>query len=110
MILLYTHENRFFVLNAQNLVEQAGINTVLRNEYASSAAGELSPVDVWLELWLLEPTDYNTANDIIERAFSDQQTRQAWQCPQCKELNEGAFEMCWQCGEHQPEPNHEPEA
>jgi hypothetical protein len=45
MKLIYTHENRLLVSNAQNMVEQANINTTLKNEYAAGAMGDIAPID-----------------------------------------------------------------
>ena len=52
MRLLYTNENRLIVSNAKNIVEDAGIDVVLRNEFAVGGMGELAVFDTWLELWV----------------------------------------------------------
>ena len=95
MKLIYTHENQFLVHNIQNIVENAHISTTLRNEYASSAAGELVPHETWLELWVIEENDYDKAMLAIKAAFDAQQG--PWICKYCLEKNEATFEFCWQC-------------
>ncbi|MDQ7072910.1 MAG: DUF2007 domain-containing protein [Gammaproteobacteria bacterium] len=35
MKLLYTRENRYLVYNIQNVIENHGITTLLKNEYAA---------------------------------------------------------------------------
>ena len=96
MKLIYTHENRFLVYNIQNIVENAHIQTTLKNEYASSAAGDLVPHETWLELLVVADRDYDLAIAAIDTAFKPK-TQLPWVCPECSEPNEPAFELCWQC-------------
>jgi hypothetical protein len=96
MKMVYTHENHFFVHNAQNIVNASHIKTLLKNEYAAGAAGDLAPIDAWLELWVLEDQHYSLACKLIEEAFNNPDQK-SWVCPQCDEQNESNFEVCWQC-------------
>jgi hypothetical protein len=95
MKLLYTHENRFLVSNIQNIVENAGINIILKNEYAGGGAGDLVPHETWLEIWVDE-TDFMAANNVITSSFS-QHDEASWSCQQCQEVNDASFEFCWNC-------------
>ena len=101
MQLLYTNENRFLVYNILNLMEREGISTLLKNEYASSAAGDLAPHETWLELWVREEADFNRAKQIMEQAFDPKGS--AWFCPHCQEHNDASFEFCWQCQTERPD-------
>ena len=101
MKLIYTHENRFLVYNIQNIVENARIQTILKNEYDSSAAGDLVPHETWLELWVVEDRDYDLAMAAITNAFK-QDAQLEWVCPKCSEPNEPGFELCWQCQTERP--------
>lgn len=93
---VYTHENRFFVSNAKNIVDAEGIETLLKNEYAAGAAGDLAPIDAWMELWVINERDAQKATALIEEAFNH--CREAsWVCPNCQERNPAAFEFCWSC-------------
>lgn len=96
---IYTHENRFIVWNAKNILENEGIDCVVQNEYASSGIGDLSPFETWPELWVLDDNEAERAADIIDDAFNARQRRRAWRCPKCHEINGPAFEICWKCGE-----------
>lgn len=102
MKLVYTHENRLFVANAHNLLEQAGIQAIWKNEFTSSAIGEIAPISAWPELWVVEDADVERAATIIRAAFSPTNLPE-WICPQCKEINEPAFEHCWNCQSEKPE-------
>ncbi len=97
MKMIYTNENRFFVNNARNIVEAQGIETIVKNEFAAGASGDIAPFDTWLELWVIHDRDYKKAFDLIEQAFNDTHQTQ-WMCAKCNEQNEPAFDLCWSCG------------
>lgn len=103
MLKVYTHENGFIVGNARNILERAGIPCTLRNEYASSGIGDLSPLETWPELWVLDDADYERAVQLLEDTFAAHSPRWHWYCPHCGELNAPAFELCWQCGTEAPD-------
>ncbi|MEJ2443095.1 MAG: DUF2007 domain-containing protein [Exilibacterium sp.] len=94
--MIYTHENRFIVANAKNILEAHGIDIVVKNEYSSSAIGEISPFDAWVELWVLRDDDYERAFQIIESSLSEKNATE-WVCRKCKEKNDASFELCWSC-------------
>jgi len=94
--LIYTNENRYLVHNIQNIVENAGINIMLKNEFAAGAAGDLVPHETWLELWVSNDNDYEKAMTIIESSFSNESDPE-WVCGNCMELNDASFEFCWNC-------------
>lgn len=96
MKLIYSNENRFLVSHAKNLLELAGIELVVKNEYAAGAAGDLSPFDTWMELWLRNDGDEQEARALIKGAFNAD-TGLDWRCAQCQEINGAAFAGCWQC-------------
>ena len=96
MKLLYTQDNRYKVLNAKNIVENAGIDVLLRNEFAIGGMGELSPFEAWLELWVRNDSDYTRALALINTRFADNQASE-WQCNHCQEVNDPSFELCWNC-------------
>ena len=92
---LFTHENRLLVINVKNQLENAGIGCFLKNEFAAGAAGDLSPLDTWAEVWIINDSDWLGAQALLEQAA--QPDAEAWLCPACGEQNEGSFEICWQC-------------
>ena len=95
MKLIYTNENRFLVSNVKNIIQNAGIEIFLKNEYVAGGAGDLSPFDTWLEVWV-EDEDYERATQLINDI---QNTKNAadWVCPVCNETNSASFDFCWQC-------------
>ncbi|REL27234.1 DUF2007 domain-containing protein [Thalassotalea euphylliae] len=101
-MLIYTHENPVVVANVQNLLTMAGIEVLLKNQFASGGVGELAAVDAWPELWLVNERQAEKAQQIIANAKRQGQ-REDWFCPHCKEQNGAAFEVCWQCETPFPE-------
>ncbi|MGQ9425453.1 putative signal transducing protein [Gilvimarinus sp. F26214L] len=100
MKLLYTHPNRLLVENARNIVENAGIQTELRNEFAGGAIGELAPIEAWPEIWVRD-SSFEAARKLIEFAYSDNRSSD-WTCPGCGEQNTASFEHCWKCQHERP--------
>ncbi len=99
MKLVYTHENRFFVNNAKNIVEAENISCFIKNEFAAGGAGDLAPLSAWLELWVFDDDDYARALDLVTVAFEATPSGStSWLCHHCQENNEGSFEICWSCG------------
>jgi len=94
---IYTNENLFLVGNAKNIVEESGIEVILKNEYAAGGSGELSPLDTWPELWVIHDADYEKAMELLEGA-SEGQDGSDWRCSHCQEMNGARFELCWKCG------------
>lgn len=101
MKLIYTNENRLLVSNVKNIIENAGICIVLKNEYAAGGVGDLSPFDAWLELWVTHDEDYKKAMDAINETFSTD-SQKDWVCDECGEKNSPSFQLCWQCQNEKP--------
>lgn len=101
MKLIYTNENRYLVHNLQNILENNGIEIMLKNEFLAGAAGELIPHETWMELWVTNDDDYDRAINTIESSFS-QPDSPTWHCQHCKEENDASFEFCWQCQNEAP--------
>ena len=107
MILIYTHENRYLVHNIQNIVENTGIDTLLRNQFAAGGVGDLAPHQTWLELWVINDADRDKAIEAIDLSFlpvNNIEEGIQWVCGECKENNDISFEVCWQCLTPAPEP------
>ncbi len=96
MKLIYTNENRFIVNNINNIIKNSGIETYLKNEFISGAAGDLSPFDTWLEVWVINDKDYAQSIELINALENNKQSFN-WTCPRCHEENPATFDNCWQC-------------
>lgn len=94
---IYSHTERFMVWRVKALLEEQGIPCFIKNEFAIGAIGELAPMDVLPEVWLVDSEWEARARQLINEVSAAQESP-PWICPHCGEKNEGAFEVCWQCG------------
>ena len=94
--MIYTNENRILVANIKNIVEAHGFEVFLKNEYSQGAVGEISAIDAWPELWVVNDSDYENAIKIIESSIS-KETDPEWICSNCGESNDASFGSCWKC-------------
>lgn len=86
--------NQQLVHHAKNLLEAAGIRVLVRNQYLSSAMGELPPAECQAELWVMEEADLAKAQEILE---SEPASGADWTCA-CGESLGAQFSQCWRCG------------
>ena len=91
---IYSSFNLVAVHHAKNLLATEGIRAVVRNEYLSSAMGDLPPAECQAELWLLDPRDAPRAEELL---FRRQPSGEPWLCA-CGERCEAQFTQCWKCG------------
>lgn len=99
--LVYTHPNIALVTQAQSLIEHAGIECALRNEYAAGAIGELAPISAWPEVWIIDDRNFEEAVAVVQASQRDV-SESDWQCSRCANANPGTFESCWHCGSDKP--------
>jgi hypothetical protein len=96
VILAFTHPSHIVVAQARSALERAGIDCLVRNEYAGGAVGELAPIDAWPELWITRDRDYERAVAAIESTRRDDGDPD-WNCRTCGHANPGTFDWCWSC-------------
>jgi Putative prokaryotic signal transducing protein len=81
----------------KSLLDEAGIPSLIRNEYLSVAAGEVPFVPT--ELWVLNDDDYRKAKEIVDAVRNaESEHHDPWACAGCGETIEGQFTACWKCG------------
>jgi hypothetical protein len=91
---VYSSWNLAAVHHARNLLQAAGIQAVVKNEYLSSAMGDLPPAECQAELWLLREADMPRAEQLL---FSQPEQSPEWGCA-CGEHLGAQFTQCWRCG------------
>jgi len=94
---VFTHENRLIVYNLKNLLEEHGIECIIKNEFASGGVGDLAPFETWPELWVTEDHQFKQADQLIQETLTEPSIEPEWVCPHCGETNEGNFQLCWKC-------------
>ncbi len=83
----------------KGLLEDAEIRCMIRNEYLSSAMGEVPFLEASPELWILKEEDYFRARSMLETwRHTRIEVHEPWSCEDCGESIEGQFTSCWQCG------------
>ncbi len=98
MKLVYSHPNSMILGNMSSALNQEGIETQIRNDILGGATGEIAPGDTWIELWVVNEAQAETAAQRIKERL-EQPERDDWLCNHCKESNPATFDMCWQCQE-----------
>jgi putative signal transducing protein len=84
----------------KGLLEEAQIRCMIRNEYLSSAMGEVPFLESSPELWILNDEDYLRASALLQTWRTTRiEVHGPWACTHCGENIEGQFTSCWQCGE-----------
>jgi hypothetical protein len=90
---VFSSYNQTAVYHARNLLDNAGIETLLKNAILSSAMGELPPAECQAELWVLDDRDEARATAILQERVSGPD----WTCA-CGEQLGAQFTHCWRCG------------
>jgi hypothetical protein len=83
-----------------DLLTRAGVATSVQRAYASSIAGEVPPDQTLPELWVRDDAQCERARQLLDELTHPVQRH--WICPACRELVEGPFEECWNCGAAMP--------
>ncbi len=77
----------------KGMLETSGIAVELKGEALLGGIGELPANLQDVELWVAE-SQYELALAQLESLNS---ITPQWLCVQCHEINEGNFELCWNC-------------
>jgi hypothetical protein len=93
---VFSSYNLAAVHHARNLLDAAGIRAVVKNQYLSSAMGDLPPAECQPELWVLADFDATRAEQIL---FRSEPQGPGWQCG-CGEPLGAQFTQCWNCGSY----------
>ena len=95
---IFSSENTIDVWQVRNLLEVAGIDSVVKNADMASAFGEVPFVEVCPEVWVKSPADYEHALDIVDEFLNgEDDDRPDWRCSKCRERNDAVFAVCWNC-------------
>jgi len=78
----------------------AGVPTTVQRAYASSIAGEVPPDQTLPELWVQDAEQWQEARRLLHELRNPRPRH--WACPGCREVIDGPFEECWNCGTAMP--------
>ena len=74
----------------------AGVPASVQRAYASGIVGHLPPDQCLPEVWVDDTADFDRATALL--AEWRHLPHRTWACPGCREIIEGPFEQCWNCG------------
>jgi len=94
---IYSAENLQAAYLIQSLLAEAGIETRILNEYAQGGIGDISFAQAYPEIWLLDDTDAESAQSVVDHFERRNVPISTIVCPNCKEPNPDTFEVCWRC-------------
>lgn len=95
---IFTSLNRVKLMLLKSELDEAGIPSLIKNE-SPPAAGEVPSVIAYPELWIMNDEDFAGAKLVVQAFESkSQEKHEKWKCPNCHELIEGQFDLCWKCG------------
>ncbi|CEO37807.1 putative signal transducing protein [Photobacterium kishitanii] len=97
---VYRASNSLEAHSLKGLLENMGISVRLTGEALAAAAGELPMSVVEVQLWVTE-LQRQQALVIIDGYLRNDY--RDWYCSHCGELNQGQFELCWQCQQDRDE-------
>ena len=97
---VYSCENPLIAQHIKNLLVNSEIDCFLKNEAVQSLAGEVPPIVTWPEVWIVNPADKQKAEALIQSMDSlESSDQEEWKCGNCNEVNDGNFNICWNCNE-----------
>lgn len=94
---LFSAQNITDAYLVQSLLAEANIKTHILNEYAQGGIGELPFTQAYPEIWIIEPSQYERAQDIVKAYEQRDRDIKTIVCPNCSEPNPDTFEVCWRC-------------
>jgi hypothetical protein len=100
---VFRSESLAEVGHLRNVLEQAGIACMIRNDKLSGGLGEIPFLECLPELWVIEDGKAEAAKALITEHSQPADSGEAWRCSHCGEPNESQFALCWQCGHAHPE-------
>jgi hypothetical protein len=81
----------------KNLLEQSGIDCIVKNRELGGGIGDLPVFDCAPELWVADEHAPH-AEALIRDALRPVVNGAPWRCSACGEANEPQFAACWSCG------------
>jgi hypothetical protein len=101
---VYSAQDAVTIGYLRQVLETAGIDCLIRNEFLSGAMGGVPTTECWPELWITEASRYDESRRLIAAALAPPAREfRDWICPGCGERIERQFGQCWQCGAHSPD-------
>lgn len=102
MELIHTTEDLIYLYHLKNLLETAGVESLIKNDRLSTLSGEIPMTNCWPELWIVDDSKLELANKVIDEVNVPLVTekgyeKETWVCDKCGEIHSVQFSDCWNC-------------
>jgi hypothetical protein len=77
-----------------------GIAASVQRAFACGIAGQIPPDQALPEVWVEDAALFDRASDLLDEWRH--LPHRVWACTACREIIEGPFEQCWNCGAPMP--------
>ena len=102
---IFVHADLTQLSHCQSLLEEAGIESFIRNETTHDLIAGLPDPLRQPSLWVTDDADVERARELLRDVESaGQSDTHDWKCPQCGETVPGNFGTCWKCEGQRPAP------
>jgi hypothetical protein len=83
-----------------DMLSGVGLAATVQRAWASSITGEIPPDQSLPEVWVQDGADCDRARALLDEW--QHLPHHHWCCQACREMVDGPFEQCWNCGALRP--------
>ena len=100
---IFVHADLTQLAHCQSLLEEAGIESFIRNETTHDLIAGLPDPLRQPSLWVTDDANAGRARELLRDVESaGKSDTPDWKCPQCGETVPGNFGTCWKCEAQRP--------
>ncbi len=97
---LYVSQSLIDVESRKELMDQAEIPCMIKNQRSAMLGGEVPFAEVFPELWVLQDEDLKQAETLLKDWEEAQPLEtSSWTCDSCGEVHQKEFTSCWKCNQ-----------
>ncbi|MDH3210110.1 MAG: DUF2007 domain-containing protein [Burkholderiaceae bacterium] len=85
-----------------DMLQNGGISATVQRYFAGGIAGEIPPDQALPEIWIEDDDQLDAARRLLRELRNP--PHRHWACLGCREVIDGPFEQCWNCGAQMPAP------
>ena len=97
---LYVSQSLIDVESRKELLDQAEIPCIIKNQRSAMLGGVVPFAEVFPELWVLQDEDLERAQQFLEDWEKAKPLETSgWTCTNCGEIHQKEFTTCWKCNQ-----------
>ena len=100
MELIHTTEDTVYLYHLKNILETAGVESLIKNDRLLTISGEIPMTNCWPELWIVDDTKLSLSMKIFHEVQTNGieiDEHEVWVCDRCGETHSKQFSDCWNC-------------